>query len=105
MVGSAPSCDRDHASSTGGAPAQARIAGQALIAHYGWVTTTAGDLVEFFLAKLDMGIGGLRFRLRGNTVQHYRGFLVAHSSLLFIAEIHPPLRPTAWLTSLLEYAM
>jgi hypothetical protein len=43
--------------------------------------------------------------LRGNTVQHYRGFLVAHSSLLFIAEIHPTLRPTAWLTSLLEYAM
>jgi hypothetical protein len=46
-----------------------------------WVTTTAGDLVEFFLAKLDMGIGGLRFGLRGNTVQHYCGFLVAHSSL------------------------
>ena len=76
-----------------------------IIHHCGWRTTAASDLVEFLLAKLDMGIGGLRFRLRGNTVQHYRGFLVAHGSLLFIAEIHPPLRPTAWLTSLLEYAM
>ena len=35
----------------------------------------------------DMGIGGLRLGLRKNTVKHYRGFLVAHNSLLFIAEI------------------